>query len=84
MGILRLMFPSCKELAQRLSSGAYDRASWPERLAVRWHLVRCELCDRYARQLSLLAEGYRRAAAPAEKAGSAERKKRLVRRLRGE
>ncbi len=80
MGILNAIFPSCKELAQRLSSGKYDEASWPERLAVRWHLARCELCDRYARQLSLLAEGYRRAAKPAP--GSDELKQRLARRLR--
>jgi hypothetical protein len=59
MGIRALIFPSCKELAERLSSGAYERASWPVRLAVRWHLLRCELCERYARQLNLVGEGYR-------------------------
>lgn len=59
MGIRALIFPSCKELAERLSSGAYERAPWPVRLAVRWHLFRCGLCERYARQLELLGEGYR-------------------------
>lgn len=59
MGIIRLMFPSCKELAERLSSGRYEKASRLERLAVRWHLLRCELCDRYARQLEAIARGYR-------------------------
>lgn len=59
MGIRALIFPNCKELAQRLSSGAYERSPWPVRLAVRWHLFRCELCDRYARQIELLGEGYR-------------------------
>lgn len=62
MGIRTLIFPSCKELAERLSSGAYERASWPARLAVRWHLFRCELCKLYARQIELLGEGYRRSA----------------------
>ena len=61
MGIRSLILPTCKELAEHLSSGAYERATWPVRLAVRWHLYRCELCDRYARQIELLGVGYRRA-----------------------
>lgn len=60
MGIRALILPSCKELAERLSGGAYERAPWPVRLAVRWHLFRCELCRLYARQIGLLGEGYRR------------------------
>lgn len=59
MGIRSLILPTCKELAERLASGAYERAAWPVRLAVRWHLYRCELCDRYARQIELLGAGYR-------------------------
>lgn len=63
MGIRSLILPTCKELAERLSSGAYEKASWPVRLAVRWHLVRCDLCRVYARQVELLGQAYREASA---------------------
>lgn len=73
MGIRSLIFPSCKELAERLSSGAYERAPLPVRLAVRWHLYRCALCDKYARQVSLLGLGYRCSSGKAAPAGLKER-----------
>lgn len=79
MGIRSLIFPSCKELAQQLSSGGYERAAWPVRLAVRWHLYRCELCERYAKQMSLLAEGYKAAVA---RDAPPELKKKITERLR--
>lgn len=63
MGILSLMNPTCAELAQRLARGEYERAPFWARLAARLHLRRCELCDKYARQLGLVAEAFRRAAA---------------------
>jgi hypothetical protein len=61
MGIRSLIFPTCKELAERLSSGSYERAPWPARLAVKLHLVRCELCRIYARQVRLVGDAYRQA-----------------------
>jgi hypothetical protein len=80
MGIRALIFPTCKELARSLSSGAYESASWPARLAVRWHLARCELCRIYARQVELLADGYRRSRA--QSAAPSGLKARLAARLR--
>lgn len=62
MGIRTLINPTCRELAERLSSGAYDRASFLERLAVRWHLARCELCRIYAAQVKLVGDAFRRRA----------------------
>ena len=59
MGIRSLILPTCKELAERLSSGAYDAAPWWVRLAVRWHLLRCELCRVYESQVRLLGKAYR-------------------------
>ncbi len=61
MGIRSLIFPTCKELAERLSSGAYEKSAWPVRLAVRWHLARCELCRLYERQVKLLGDALRHA-----------------------
>ena len=63
MGILSLIDPSCKELAERLARGEYERAPFWVRLGVSLHLRRCELCDKYARQLGLVAEAFRRSAA---------------------
>lgn len=78
MGLLSLIDPSCAELATRLAKGEYERAPFWVRLAVRLHLRRCELCDRYARQLGLVAEAFRRAA---EERGAGELEG-LQRRLR--
>jgi hypothetical protein len=80
MAIRSLIFPTCKELARRLSSGAYEKASWPVRLAVRWHLMRCELCRLYARQVDLLGDACRRASA--KDAAPSDLKAKLAERLR--
>jgi hypothetical protein len=81
MGIRALIFPTCKELAEKLSSGAYERAPWPARLAVRWHLYRCELCDKYASQLAKLGAGYR--CSLGETKAPESLKERLAKKLRG-
>lgn len=45
---------TCKETAQ-LASEALDRTlTLRERLALRLHLLRCDMCSRYARQLKFL------------------------------
>lgn len=82
MGIRALIFPTCKELAERLSRGGYDAAPWPVRLGVRWHLLRCELCRIYARQVELLGEAYRLACA--KDAAPADLKAKLAERIRRE
>jgi hypothetical protein len=82
MGIKTLISPTCKELAQRLSSGAYEKASWLEKLAVRWHLFRCELCRVYARQVELLGEAYRSSSRKAA-ADATDLKSKLTKRLKG-
>ena len=52
--------PSCREVA-RLSSEALERRlTLRERLAMRLHFTICYLCQRYARQTSLLHTGLRR------------------------
>lgn len=59
MGIKTLIFPSCKQLAERYSSGRYERAPWYERLGVRLHLVRCDLCRVYAKQMGMIGDAFR-------------------------
>lgn len=82
MGILKMIFPSCKELAERLSRGEYEKSAWPVRLAVRWHLLRCELCDRYASQLRLVGKSYQRTIRERAAGDLTSLKKRLIERLR--
>ena len=45
---------NCKEAA-RLSSESHDRSlTLRERVSLRFHLLRCQLCSRYAHQLKFL------------------------------
>ena len=81
MGTKALIFPSCKELAERYSSGGYENAGWLERLGLRWHLFRCDLCRIYAQQVQLLGDAYRLSSKKAA-AGNPELKKKLAERLR--
>ena len=51
---------TCKQTA-RLVSMSYDkRLSWRERLAVRLHLLVCDACRNFARQMRFLREVTRR------------------------
>lgn len=80
MGSWKEMTPTCVELAERLARGEYERAPFWVRLAVRLHLVHCGLCDKYARQLGLLGEAFRRRGAEPSEADALRR--RLLDRLR--
>ncbi len=82
MGIVELIFPSCKTLAERLSRGEYERAPLAVRLAARWHLWRCALCDKYARQLDAIGKGYSDAARKKVEPESAALTSRLLKKLR--
>lgn len=51
---------TCKQTA-RLVSLSYDkRLSWRERLAVRLHLLVCDACRNFTRQMRFLREATRR------------------------
>jgi anti-sigma factor ChrR (cupin superfamily) len=41
----------CKEVTRLLASDEYLESRWGRRLAIRMHLVMCQHCRRYARQL---------------------------------
>ncbi len=42
---------SCKEVTRKVASDEFAEAGWKERLAVRFHLLGCHHCRRYAAQL---------------------------------
>ena len=45
---------SCKEMSQLISESLDRPLTWRERLSVRLHTMRCDMCIRYARQLQYL------------------------------
>lgn len=62
---------SCKEVTLLLSRSSDQRLPWWERLAVRLHLLYCEGCARFEKQLRFLRAAARRFA---ESAGSVANK----------
>ena len=54
----------CKEVAGILASDGLDEAPWTRRLSVRFHLMMCRHCRRYAAQLSAIAAAARRILGP--------------------
>ena len=46
--------PSCKEMAERASSGEFESASLLTRLLVRFHMMMCAGCVRYGSQMALI------------------------------
>jgi hypothetical protein len=51
---------SCKETALLVSQSCDRRLSWRERLAVRLHLVFCDACTHFRRQMDFLRDVVRR------------------------
>ena len=45
---------TCKEVTQRISESLDRKLTLRERFALRMHLLRCDMCTRYARQLRFL------------------------------
>ena len=45
---------TCEETAQLVSEGLDRNLRFRERLTLRLHLLRCDLCTRYARQIKFL------------------------------
>lgn len=47
---------SCKDVVKIISTE--DRPTWRRRLSVRFHLLICHHCSRYARHLEILKTGF--------------------------
>jgi anti-sigma factor ChrR (cupin superfamily) len=50
---------TCKEVARTVSSEDIDQIGWRNRLAVRFHLLMCRHCRRYAEQMQALGDAAR-------------------------
>ena len=80
---------ACKRAAQLISLSLETPLTWRQRLALAVHLLGCELCRRFRRQMRLLQRAGPRAGRPDElpdggTAGlSAEAKQRIKRALQG-
>ncbi len=48
---------NCKEVAGILASDGLEEAAWTRRLSVRFHLMMCRHCRRYASQLRAIGAG---------------------------
>jgi predicted anti-sigma-YlaC factor YlaD len=55
------MMPSCREVTRLLASGEVERAPAVRRILTRVHLLMCDDCRRYSRELRGLAEMARKA-----------------------
>ncbi len=45
---------TCREASQLISRARDVRLAWRERLALRLHLLACEMCRRYGRQIEFI------------------------------
>ena len=55
------MMPTCREVTRLLASGQLEAAPLARRILVRLHLLLCDECGRYARELVGLGEAARTA-----------------------
>jgi hypothetical protein len=49
-----MIFPTCKEVSRLVSQGLDRRLSWGERARLRVHLVVCDACTNFKRQVDFL------------------------------
>jgi hypothetical protein len=49
-----MIFPTCKEVSRLVSQGLDRRLSWGERARLRVHLVVCDACTNFKRQVDIL------------------------------
>lgn len=47
---------SCREASRLISQARDVRLAWRERLALRLHLLACEMCNRYGRQIEFIGK----------------------------
>lgn len=70
--------PTCREVARKLAEGEFDDLPWHGRLLIRVHLMMCEHCGRFARQLGLIAQALRTAWGRKPDPGTVDAAKRRV------
>jgi hypothetical protein len=73
---------TCNEVSHDIASDALDGAPWRRRMAVRLHLVMCDRCRRFAKELRALGDAARRVASITESSpADAALERRLLTRL---
>lgn len=50
---------SCKQASQLMSQSLDRRLSWRERMGLRLHLMVCDVCQRFGRQLAIMRSAIR-------------------------
>ena len=55
---------NCKDVTRKIASGEFREVGWRERLSVRFHLLLCRLCRRYAAQLRAIGAATRALCGP--------------------
>ena len=50
---------SCKQASQLLSQSLDRRLSWRERMGLRLHLMVCDVCRRFGRQIAIMRRAIR-------------------------
>lgn len=50
---------SCKQASQLLSQSLDRRLSWRERMGLRLHLMVCDVCQRFGKQLAIMRSAVR-------------------------
>ena len=64
---------TCREAADRLADGTGDASSLAAAFRLRFHLLFCRHCRRYARQIRLLGAAIRQSACPESERDEIER-----------
>ena len=67
----------CKEVTHLLASDGLDDAPWTKRLAVRFHLMMCRHCHRYAAQLRAIGSATQKILGPQGESADPETIERL-------
>ena len=57
---------SCREIARVVASDEFADAGWARRLSVRFHLLMCRHCTRYAAELRAIGASARKALHPSD------------------
>ena len=55
---------NCKDVTRKIASDEFREAGWRERLLVRFHLLLCRFCRRYAAQLRAIGAAARELCRP--------------------
>lgn len=82
MRLMMAFMPSCRELSETLAGEGLSSLPWHRRLTATAHLLHCDVCARFARQLERIGEALRVSWARPQGAGLAELKARVAERLR--